>query len=126
MNEKYAGFIKDLPPELQEKAKELKTSEEFEDFISENDVELSDDVLDAVAGGIAGCGNEYYHIGCGGRVQYKSSRPKYYFCMKCNKKRLGDSEIGTRPKVSEPEPAPAAEPVETGETITVADGAAFF
>ncbi len=46
--EKYIG---ELSPELQEKIRECKTMEEFNTLLAENDVELSDDVLEAVAGG---------------------------------------------------------------------------
>ena len=46
--EKYIG---DLSPEMQEKARECKTKEELNAFLAENDVELSEDALQAVAGG---------------------------------------------------------------------------
>ena len=51
MNEKYSEYLKDLPPELQEKAKDIKTREELMEFLSDNDVELPEDALDAVSGG---------------------------------------------------------------------------
>ena len=51
MNEKYKEYLKDLPPELQEKAKDIKTQEELLEFLSDNDVELPEDALDAVSGG---------------------------------------------------------------------------
>ena len=54
MNEKYSEYLKDLPPELQEKAKNIKTREELTAFLSDNDVELPEDVLEAVSGG-EGC-----------------------------------------------------------------------
>ena len=57
MNEKYNEYLKDLPPELQEKAKNIKTREELLEFLSDNDVELPEDALDAVAGG-SGCGSD--------------------------------------------------------------------
>ena len=57
MNEKYNEYLKDLPPELQEKAKDIKTREELLEFLSDNDVELPEDALDAVAGG-SGCGSD--------------------------------------------------------------------
>ncbi|MBR1751166.1 MAG: hypothetical protein IJ740_09875 [Ruminococcus sp.] len=52
MKENFEKYIKDLSPELQEKARECKTKEELNAFIAENDIELSDDLLKAVAGGI--------------------------------------------------------------------------
>ena len=51
MNEKYSEYLKDLPPELQEKAKDIKTREELTAFLSDNDVELPEDALEAVSGG---------------------------------------------------------------------------
>jgi hypothetical protein len=43
--------LKDLSPELQEKAKACKTVEELKALAQENGFELSDDELDAVSGG---------------------------------------------------------------------------
>ena len=51
MNEKFNDCIKELSPELQEKAKGIKTMEELNDFLAENDIELPEDVLEAVSGG---------------------------------------------------------------------------
>ena len=51
MNEKINAILNGLSPELQEKAKDIKTQEELMEFLSENDVELPEDALDAVAGG---------------------------------------------------------------------------
>ena len=56
MNEKYKDYLKDLSPELQEKAKDIKTQEELLEFLSDNDIELPEDALDAVSGG-NGCSN---------------------------------------------------------------------
>ena len=56
MNEKIEQYIKDLPPEMQEKARQCKTMEELNDFIAENDIEIPEDALEMVSGG--GCGNE--------------------------------------------------------------------
>ncbi len=46
--EKYVG---ELSPEMQEKARACKTMEELNTLLAENDVELSEDALQAVAGG---------------------------------------------------------------------------
>jgi predicted RNA-binding Zn-ribbon protein involved in translation (DUF1610 family) len=51
--EKYIG---ELSPELQEKARQCKNRNELTRLIAENDVELSEDALAAVAGG-GGCTN---------------------------------------------------------------------
>ena len=52
MNEKFEKYIKDLSPELQEKARECKTTEELNEFLAENDIELPEDALEMVSGGI--------------------------------------------------------------------------
>ncbi|MBO6141315.1 MAG: hypothetical protein J6O40_05910 [Ruminococcus sp.] len=53
MNEKFEKYLKDLSPELQEKARECKTKEELNAFIAENEIELPEEALEMVAGG--GC-----------------------------------------------------------------------
>ena len=57
MNEKFEEYIKDLSPELQEKARGLKTKEELNAFLAENELELPEEALELVAGG-GGCGHE--------------------------------------------------------------------
>ena len=47
----YEEYLKDLSPELQEKARLCKTKEELNAFIAENDIELPEDALELVAGG---------------------------------------------------------------------------
>ena len=54
MNEKYKEYLKNLSPELQEKARDINTQEELMEFLSDNDVELPEDALDAVSGGCGG------------------------------------------------------------------------
>ena len=51
MNEKFENYIKDLSPELQEKARQCKTNEELNAFLAENDIELPEDALEMVSGG---------------------------------------------------------------------------
>ena len=51
MNEKTTALLSGLSPELQEKAKNIKTQEELNEFLSENDIELPEDALEAVSGG---------------------------------------------------------------------------
>ena len=53
MNEIFEKYIKDLDPELQEKARACKTKEELNAFIAENGLELPDEALELVSGG--GC-----------------------------------------------------------------------
>ena len=54
MNEKFESYLKDLSPELQEKARECKNMEELNAFLAENELELPEDALEMVSGG---CGN---------------------------------------------------------------------
>ena len=61
-------YIKDLSPELQEKARACKTKEELNAFIAENDLELPSEVLESVAGGCT------------------STKPQPDKCNKCNAK----------------------------------------
>ena len=51
MIEKFEKYIKELPEELQEKARQCKTKEELDEFIAENGIELSDEALEMVSGG---------------------------------------------------------------------------
>ena len=51
-------FIKDLSPELMEKAGQCKTIEEMKEFIAENDAELSEEALELISGGVNICGQE--------------------------------------------------------------------
>lgn len=44
-------FIKDISPELQEKARACKSREEVLELAAEEDIELSDEALEAVSGG---------------------------------------------------------------------------
>ena len=77
--EKYVG---ELSPEMQEKARACKTMEELNTLLAENDVELSEDALQAVAGGCS-ASDDYYKKGdpvlqdrkaicpsCGGQLYY--------------------------------------------------------
>ena len=54
--EKYIG---ELSPEMQEKARECKDMAELNAFLAENDVELSEDALQAVAGGCSASSDVY-------------------------------------------------------------------
>ncbi|MBO6140611.1 MAG: hypothetical protein J6O40_02360 [Ruminococcus sp.] len=53
MNEKFEELIKDLPEELQEKAKNCASFEELSELLADNDIEIPDEVLKMVAGGNA-------------------------------------------------------------------------
>ena len=106
MNEKYSEYLKDLPPELQEKAKDIKTNEELLEFLSDNDVELPEDALEAVSGGCL-LVNEYEKgtvfprqcPDCGGDLLYIGSKEGIYplvasaRCPKSNIVYYKDTEI---------------------------------
>lgn len=54
--EKYIG---ELSPELQAKARDCKDMQELNAILAENDVELSEDALEAVSGGCSQSSNHY-------------------------------------------------------------------
>ena len=90
--EKYIG---ELSPEMQEKARQCQTMEELNALLAENDVELSDDALQAVAGG---CGSADTHTTHEfsfeegtfstayqwGRSHCTGCQEIAYFCIKCS------------------------------------------
>ena len=51
MNKKLRESLRALPPEWQAKAQGIKTQEELNEFLSENDIELPEDTLENVSGG---------------------------------------------------------------------------
>ena len=51
MNEKVNALLNGLSPELQERAKGIKTQEELTEFLSDNDIELPEEALESVSGG---------------------------------------------------------------------------
>ena len=58
-NNELEKYISELSPEMQEKARQCKTKEELNAMLAENDVELSEDALSAVAGGCSASGSYY-------------------------------------------------------------------
>ena len=90
MNENFEKYIKDLSPELQEKARACKTKEELDAFIAYNDLELPEEALELVSGG---CGTESkptprypYHKICGNQLEFVFERGggRKYKCAVCN------------------------------------------
>ena len=69
-------YIGKLSLELQEKARQCKTNEELNALLAENDVELSEDALQAVAGGCSS--KKPYHKVCGELLPT-------YLCNKCQR-----------------------------------------
>ena len=59
-NEHFERYIGELSPELQEKARQCKNMQELNALLAENDVELSEDALEAVAN--ANEKSSFYHI----------------------------------------------------------------
>ena len=87
MNEKFSEYLKDLPPELQEKAKDIKTQEELLEFLSDNDVEIPEDALDAVAGGSSCDGTcahtNTYQVNDEFYGRMRDDTPGYFRLYKC-------------------------------------------
>ena len=91
MNEKFEEYIKDLSPELQEKARQCKTKEDLNEFLADNDLELPDEALELVSGG---CGTESkptrrypYHKKCGTALDVVlegGQLKRKYRCSLCN------------------------------------------
>ena len=83
-NENLEKYLSELSPELQEKARECKDMQELNALLAENDVELSEDALSAVAGG---CSKSSVHFNKGdlvkGAVCPDCGSTLYYWDM-CN------------------------------------------
>ena len=77
--EKYIG---ELSPEMQEKARACKDMNELNALLAENDVELSEDALEAVAGG---CRTAKKCPKCGTEMEYFSVHGDYsgWRCTNC-------------------------------------------
>ena len=54
MNENFEKYIKDLSPEMQEKARACKTKDELLELAADEDMEIPMDALESVAGGCGG------------------------------------------------------------------------
>ena len=90
-NKDLEKYISELSPELQEKARQCKDMDELNKLLAENDVELSEDALAAVAGG-GSCTNPNLSQGdpvdlkcpeCGGTLRYWDCRQdtgNRYYC----------------------------------------------
>ena len=58
--EELEKYVSELSPEIQEKARQCKDMGELNALLAENDVELSEDALEAVAGGCKSTVNYCY------------------------------------------------------------------
>ena len=88
-------YIKDLSPELQEKARECSTPDELIQLAAEEDVEIPMEALENVAGG--GCGRtmEYFCRSCGSTDIFIEDDdyegvPR---CSHCNSKNIAIREV---------------------------------
>ena len=109
MNEKVNALLNGLSPELQERAKDIKTQEELMEFLSDNDVELPEDALEAVSGGCE-CEKDYPAgtvfpkacPDCGGDLVYHDNYVVSYDegnCVRAHCKQTG--ELYFRHKINE-------------------------
>ena len=81
-------FIKQLPEELQQKARECKTKEDLHRFIEDNSLELPDEALELVSGGCTSDNNkkEYYCKKHGTKVQTATTYMGItYYCKECGR-----------------------------------------
>ena len=71
-------YIKDLSPELQEKARACKTKDELLELAAENGLEIPEDALEAVAGGCTseGCEHSFQETERIGMLPYLGSNDK--------------------------------------------------
>ena len=72
-------YIKDYSPELQEKARQCKTKDELMQLAAENDLEIPEEALEAVAGGCTskGCEHSFQETGRIGMLPYLGSNDKH-------------------------------------------------
>ena len=93
MIEEFEKYFKELPGELQEKARQCETKEELNRFVAENGIELPDEALDMVTGGCDGSSKKPYC--CVDKVECKKvftglsgqagADPYLYQCPICGK-----------------------------------------
>ncbi|MCR5122847.1 MAG: hypothetical protein K6B74_10540, partial [Ruminococcus sp.] len=55
MKDKIEQYLSEIPAELQDKARACKDTAELNEFAAENDIELTEEALEMVAGGCGGC-----------------------------------------------------------------------
>ena len=82
MNENFEKYINDLSPELQEKAKNCTSFEEITELLAENNIEIPEEILEAVSGG-GKC--EASPIPCPncGKEKCSSSYNGTFLCQQC-------------------------------------------
>ena len=72
-------YIKDLSPELQEKARQCKTKNDLMQLVADEDLEMPMDALEGVAGGCTseGCEHSFQETGRIGMLPYLGSNDKH-------------------------------------------------
>ena len=81
MNEKFEEYLKNLSPELQERARSIKTKEELYTFIADNGLELPNEALEFASGG---CGNpKQVCPQCGSTNILRESYAGAGYCIYC-------------------------------------------
>ena len=89
----FEEYIKDLSPELQEKARQCKTKDELMQLVAEEDIEIPMDALEGVAGG---CFTSMLSCPAGGDHDWKKAGALEVKCVKCSKS-IGFSELENLP-----------------------------
>ena len=93
MIEEFEKYVKELPEELQKKARQCETVEELNKFVAENRIELPNEALEMVSGGCEGSSKKPYCcvdkvectrvlIGVSGQA---GADPYLYQCPVCGK-----------------------------------------
>ena len=90
MIEEFEKYVKELPEELQKKARQCKTVEELNKFVAENRIELPNEALEMVSGG---CGSSSRKCKYCGSTNIKSNYEGKAYCGDCG--RLLDSNSMT-------------------------------
>ena len=87
MNKEIEKYLGGLSPELQKKARECKTQEDLNTFIAYNDLELPEEALELVSGGILCSGSQKRKCPeCKSDDVYYDRELGEYICRPCGKK----------------------------------------
>ena len=80
-------LIKDLSPEMQEKARAFTTPQQLIELADENDIEITSNALEQVSGGCEGdCDHNWVYIGDGVPL-ISGQKTNKYRCSKCGKEK---------------------------------------
>ena len=84
MNENLINLEDIIPPELREEAKKCESAKELSEFIKENEIELPDEILQHVSGGIS-TGSKKLAICKKHKTICISSGYSLFKCSKCGR-----------------------------------------